>query len=496
MRVDHGTSARAEAFDTIDETVRPLAFLLVIALGSTLGTAGAVVADRVVPGSPLVRGIRIGAQTVPRGRSPASWLAERRDAAAQRIVRFRHEDRTLTTTLGDAGVEIDIAGTIGAAQAIGHQGRLVRRLRETAAARRGEIDVALAWLVDENKARTVLERLAPEVYRAPVDARLDLENRTKIPDQPGRELDMGATIARLAAGTHEDGETIEVATRPVRARVTLSDLVDVDVSKVVAAYETTFVTWGSGAGRAINIAQAAARIDGSVLHPGDELSFNERVGPRTLERGFAVAPEIQGDEMTPGVGGGTCQVSSTLHVAALYAALAIVERQAHSRPSSYTKMGLDATVSYPSVDLKIKNTLPFPILIHAYLPKPTVVRVEILGGDPVATVDYRYGIGHTEDFVRRITVKPWLEPGKRIRHQKGSRGYDVMSTARILYFDGRVEERHWFSGYRPAPEVYWVAPGYDESQLPPLPEHAKGVEGREETEAAAYEPPQADVYPM
>ena len=93
--------------------------------------------------------------------------------------------------------------------------------------------------------------------------------------------------------------------------------------------------------------------------------------PRTLERGFTWAPEIQGDEMTTGVGGGTCQVSTTLHIAALFGALEILERQGHSHPSAYAMMGLDATVSYPSTDLKFKNTLPFPVMIHAYLPKPT-----------------------------------------------------------------------------------------------------------------------------
>jgi vancomycin resistance protein YoaR len=259
--------------------------------------------------------------------------------------------------------------------------------------------------------------------------------------------------------------------------VTIDDLVRVAVERVVSAYETTFVTWGVGVGRSVNIRDAAERLDGAVLAPGEVFSFNDRVGPRTLERGFALAPEIQGDEMTTGVGGGTCQVSSTLHAAALFGALEIVERQPHSRPSSYTQMGLDATVSYPSADLKLRNTLPYPIMIHAFLPKPTAVRIELLGGDPIAKVDYKYGVSNTEDFVRRIKVMPNLPPGKRVRHQKGSRGYDVTSFATIRFDDGRVEERRWYSGYRPAPEVFWVAPGTADDDLPPLPEHAKGVEG-------------------
>ena len=76
-----------------------------------------------------------------------------------------------------------------------------------------------------------------------------------------------------------------------------------------------------------------------------------------------------------------------------------------------------------------------------------------------------------------MTVRPELPAGKRIKHQKGIPGYDVFSTVKVTYNDGRTMERRYYSGYRPAPEVFWVAPGYDSGELPPLPEHAKGVEG-------------------
>ena len=105
------------------------------------------------------------------------------------------------------------------------------------------------------------------------------------------------------------------------------------------------------------------------------------------------------------------------------------------------------------------------------------MRVELLGGDAVAKVDYVFAVNATEDFLRRVTVKPDLSPGRRIRRQKGTRGFDVTSVVRVHYLDGRQAERRYFSGYRPAPEVFWVSPGYDTQELPPLPEHAKGVEG-------------------
>jgi vancomycin resistance protein YoaR len=465
--------------------VRGTRIALVVGIGSCTGAAVGGAAHAVWPESPLVRGLFVGERVVPRGCSPASFLSARRDEALGRRVRLRAGDQVFEATLGAAGVSIDVAATLGRAEAIGHEGPLRRRLAEAANARRGLVEVPLAWLTDEAQARALLSTFAPFVARPATDARLDLEKHAKIPDIPGQELDVDASLAALVRGSHEDEEMIELVVRPVSARFTLEELARVDVSKIASAFETTFVTWGTGAGRAVNIRNAASHIDGTVLAPDDVFSFNDKVGPRSRERGFALAPEIQGDELTPGYGGGTCQVSSTLHAAALFGAMDVVERQSHSRPSSYTKMGLDATVVYPSSDLKIRNSLPYPVMIHAYLPKPTALRVEILGGDPVARVDYSYGVANTEDFVRRIRVKPELAPGRVIRHQKGSCGADVTSIVKLTFLDGRVEERHYYSGYRPAPEVLWVAPGLSEGDLPPLPEHAKGVEGQPEKVAQA-----------
>jgi vancomycin resistance protein YoaR len=472
--------------------VRIDTLLLVLGVGSAVGLGGGVVAHQLLPESPLVRGLHVGERRLPEGGpTAAQWLSERSAAMGSRVVRLRFEDRVFESTLAELGVHVDVVATLQAAEAVGHEGAIWRRVREARRARRGEIDVPLVWAVDRDKARAVLARIAPELRTQPVDARLDLAQRTKIPDRAGRELDVEASLERIVTGSHDDEEVIYLLVRGVNAKVTVDDLIRVDVDRLLSAHETTFVTWGSGQGRATNIRMAASRIDGIVLQPGEELSFNEHVGPRTVEAGFTMAPEIQGDETVTGVGGGTCQVSSTLHAAALYGALEVLERQGHSRPSAYAAMGLDATVAFGKVDLRIKNTMSFPILIHAYLPKETAVRVEILGGDPVAEVVYRYGVGHTEDFTRRIYVKNYLAPGRRIRHQKGSRGFDVTSVVTYRFPDGRVEERKYFSGYRPAPEIFWVAPGYDEQELPPLPDHAKGVEGRMtknegETDAESY----------
>jgi vancomycin resistance protein YoaR len=136
---------------------------------------------------------------------------------------------------------------------------------------------------------------------------------------------------------------------------------------VLASYTTEYPESGQNAGRAWNIALATRHLDGVVLAPGETLSFNDRVGPRGLGEGFRRAPELLDGDRVEGIGGGVCQVASTLYAAALDAGMVILARAPHSRPATYTPPGRDATVSYESaIDLKLTNDLPFPVRVAAH----------------------------------------------------------------------------------------------------------------------------------
>lgn len=458
--------------------MRPLRILGIVVFGLGVGIGAGVALHRLAPETPYVSGMFIGGRRLPDGVAAGEWLASYRPLVAERTVYVRYGDEIEEMTFGELGVDIDIEATLNKAAEIGHRGSIAERMAENLAADRGEVDVPIVHRLSRPKMERVVERATERVKKAPKDARIDLANKLRIPDENGRELDVDGAFRAIAEADYgSDGlVVVDLPTNTLRAAVTEETLASVDVTKVLSRFETVFSPYIIG--RSANIVRAAGLLDGVILPPGYTLSFNEVVGPRTLERGFHLAPEIQGDEMTTGVGGGTCQVSTTLFAAALHGALEIVDRKGHSQVSAYAKMGLDATVAYPLVDLKIKNTLTFPVMLHTTFPKKGTIAVEILGGDPVAEVSYAYGVARAEDFVRRITVKSYLKPGTKIRRQKGGRGYDVTSVVNIKWRDGRTEQRTYFTGYRPKPEVFWVAPDYDESELPPLPEHAKGVEGR------------------
>lgn len=117
--------------------------------------------------------------------------------------------------------------------------------------------------------------------------------------------------------------------------------------------------------RATNVALAANRINGVVLNPGDLFSFTTTILPRTPENGYVSAPVIVNKEFVPGIGGGICQVSSTLYACMLTCGVPALERHPHSLPVSYIPAGMDATISGTAVDLKFVNPYNKPLMITA-----------------------------------------------------------------------------------------------------------------------------------
>ncbi|WP_027623743.1 VanW family protein [Clostridium lundense] len=135
------------------------------------------------------------------------------------------------------------------------------------------------------------------------------------------------------------------------------------INNLISTFHTNYGDISSSQ-RANNIQIATKGINNTILMPGDVFSFNDIVGERTEARGYQSAAVIVGNQVDSGLGGGICQVSSTLYNAALKANLKSVERVHHTLPSSYVPLGRDATVDWGNIDYKFKNTLPYPIYIE------------------------------------------------------------------------------------------------------------------------------------
>ncbi|MCQ2517345.1 MAG: VanW family protein [Lachnospiraceae bacterium] len=128
----------------------------------------------------------------------------------------------------------------------------------------------------------------------------------------------------------------------------------------ISSYSTKFDAYST---RATNVRLAASQINGKVVQPGETFSFLANLTPRTIENGYVVATVFASGKKTKGIGGGICQVSSTLYASTFGTSLAVTERHAHSLPVTYIPKGMDATVAEGSLDLKFVNTYSQPLVI-------------------------------------------------------------------------------------------------------------------------------------
>jgi hypothetical protein len=194
-----------------------------------------------------------------------------------------------------------------------------------------------------------------------------------------------------------------------------------------------------------------------VLLPGEVFDLNETVGPRDEAHGYKVAPVIAQGELVDGIGGGTCQVSGTLYGAAYFAGLDIVERYPHSRPSWYIKLGLDATVVYPSINFRIRNPFDHPVVLHETV-KRGVVRAEVLGPERTRTVTFFRRLDEVMPFeqVERETDK--LPEGKRVLAQRGMPGFKttIFQLVREGAYAWRSRTQHQ---YPPTSQIVDVGTG-------------------------------------
>ncbi len=403
----------------------------------------------------------------------SSWVGRRAEIEAAREVLVQHPDGVLVVPRRELGLWLDTDAAVEQlARPRGRAGVFSRLRMALGGAGPEPIDIAPSYRLDAARASAWLAMVAPGLRVDAVDARLDLRGHERIEASSGRELDLGASLSRLAA--LGPSEHLELAFTELLPKIPTSALVSVDPSLVLSEYETDFAKRGGP--RVRNIAHAARLLDGTLMAPGEVWSFNRTVGPRTLERGFIDAPVIVADEMEDGVGGGVCQVATTLFAAGVLGGLDVVRRRSHSRPSGYAPLGLDATVIDGEVDLQLRNPYPVPIIVHAFLPTRTRIRIEMLGTSLPGKIEHSYAVRQSEDFFRRVARRPELAPDQVKRHQKGSPGYDVISTVRTRYPDGTERVRHYTSTYYPVPEIYWVGSEVDPESLPPLPERATHTE--------------------
>lgn len=265
--------------------------------------------------------------------------------------------------------------------------------------------------------------LHTELMREPHDAYYDKETGEIVPDVKGFAFDVSeAESLWNAAGLLEE----------VRIPVKI-DMPEMTAEQLVASLfrdklgsQTTLYTYSSDA-RINNIKLCAAKLNGLVFNPGEEFSFNGTIGQRTTEAGFKAAAAYNDGQVVQEVGGGICQVSSTIYCAAMLAQMTTVERTCHMFVVTYLPYGLDATVSWPGPDYKFRNDRDYPVKIVAYCnDADKSITIEIWGTDVDGSyVELTSGYGYRYDSTYPDVVI----------------GYSAVSYRNIYDKDGNLIDR-------------------------------------------------------
>ncbi len=432
--------------------------LLVVCVGGVGVLSGFLMLPEPEAHAAAVAQVSVGGEAIDLGGDPHE---------AALLVARRYLDRPLTLSVGKSLHKLSRAA-LGARVDLEHLEGLLSQaadarspLRRVHAQALGTLPLTLPMpaSLDESRTAALLLRVKESVDQSPVPARIDPREGRIIAAEDGSELDLFGTFERVDHALQSGETDVQAAMREVKPLLGAQAFQHIDMHAVLGDFETHYNRATTSADRTHNLKLAASRIDGHVLQPGETFDFNEVVGDRTTTNGFRPAPVIADGELTSGMGGGTCQIASTLHAAVFFAGLPILMRYPHSRPSFYIKLGLDATVVYGSQNFRFKNDRSYPV----------VLGLRVQDGSVYASV-HGPARDHTVTFIRRIdTILPFeehftkdgsLPSGLRVLAQRGVPGFKI-TRERVIKDDklGTTVNERTQDAYPPTAQLWRIGKG-------------------------------------
>jgi len=292
-----------------------------------------------------------------------------------------------------------------------------------------------------------------------------------VPARPGRVIAPGPTGRHiLAAALAPQARTARVVVTYAQPNRSTAQAKAMGITTRVGRYETIY---GGDPNRIHNVQLVAQLIDGKLIAPGATFSFNAATGARTADKGFREAPVIINGEVTNGLGGGVCQVSTTVFNAAYEAGLKITERTNHALYISHYPQGRDATVNYPDVDLKFVNDTPRWLLLRTYVGSYSL-DVELYGAPLNRRVEsVTNPLVDTGPPPLKRVPNPALFAGSTVVEESGEPSRST-SVERKVYAGGKLlYDNTWYSSYRGEPRVVDVGT----KARPVPPKKKKGPSG-------------------
>lgn len=341
----------------------------------------------------------------------------------------------------------------------GHKGKSIDKAKALAESEKaiiaGDSKTIELPLINTPPAAMNVDDLFNRINREPKDAAAKVENNTVTyePPVPGVSIDKAA-LAAIVSELEKTENTVRVL--PVtftQPKVTVETVKAMTFRDTLATMNTQFYTGTQNdANRGENIKLAVSKISGTILAPGQTFSFNEVVGPRTQAEGYKVAHVYSDGQIIDDVGGGICQVSTTLFNAVLYSDMGIADRTNHMFTVGYVPRGQDAAVAYDYLDFKFKNTTNWPVKIEGWVTNDNKVFFSLKGTNevPGKTIEISNKTIKTLDFTTKYIDDPTMAEGESYVKQEGMTGY-VVETYKTIKQNGQTisENRIYTSTYNP-----------------------------------------------
>ncbi len=348
---------------------------------------------------------------------------------AKKKLNIKTKEKTYTLEFSKMNPKYDIDGAINEAFKYGKDANLLKKYGLIKFSFNKQY--ALKFEYDHKPLDDLIDNVEKEVNKEPVDATLNISegNFKVVPEKKGEKLQKDKLKKDLLSkinGKIGEDMNIQAPMEAVSAKITGDKISSINYK--IGEFSTEYGSMSSPE-RANNIMLAAQIINGKILMPGDTFSFNDILGERTAEKGYQAAPVIVGNQVESGLGGGICQVSSTLYNAVIRADIKSIERTHHTLPSHYVKLGMDATVDYGSLDYKFKNTLKYPIYIQGDA-SGGVISFSVYSNNSLAGIatDINSNVYQTVEANVKYEDDPTLAEGKTEVVKPPSTGYKVKVT--------------------------------------------------------------------
>lgn len=359
-------------------------------------------------------------------------------------INIKTQNRTYTISYSGLNAKYNITEAVNEAYAYGKDLNIILKYKLIIKSESKQYNLKFSY--NEKTVDDTIQAMKKDINKKPKDASVKLENGkfNVTPGIKGAELDEAKLkkdiLAKLDSKASGD-INMEAPIKVLDPKVSTEPLEAINTK--IGSFSTNYST--SSWARATNIDIATKSINGALVMPGDTFSFNEVVGERTKGRGYQEAPVIVNQKVEPGLGGGICQVSSTLYNAILQSNIKTTERAHHTFPSHYVGKGLDATVDWENIDLKFKNTFEYPIYIQAFTNNRNVY-FNIYCNKKLKQRTYRISskMYSTIEPTTKYIDDPTLPVGKEEVVKSPHTGYKV-KVYRDIYENGKFVKRETVS---------------------------------------------------